>query len=133
MDIATLLSITPVYISTLGLLFILFTVRTALYRIQNKILIGVGDDPEMLRLIRGHANFIETVPMALFLLVMMEVLGASGVWLHSLGLGLVIARIAHYLGLTEAAPLSFRTVGMFVTLLTILISSFWILIRMLLG
>lgn len=131
MEFPPLLNITPIYISILGLLFILFTVRTALYRINNKILIGAGDDPEMLRLIRGHANFIETVPMALFLLVIMEILGASGEWLHSLGVALVLARVAHYLGLTGAAPLTFRTVGMFITLLTVLISSFWVLIKML--
>jgi uncharacterized membrane protein YecN with MAPEG domain len=76
---------------------------------------------------RGQGNFIETVPMALFLLVVMEVLGASDIWLHSLGLGLVLARVAHYLGLSEMAPLVFRAAGMSVTLIAIFVSSFWVL------
>jgi len=105
--------------------------RAGLYRGKTKILIGTGDDPEMLRRVRGQANFIETVPIALFLLITMEVLGASGTWLHTLGLALVVGRIAHYLGLTELGPLAFRIIGMMATLVTIIVSSIWILISVL--
>ena len=131
MELPSLLSITPIYIAILGLLFIPLTMRVGLYRIKTKIAIGTGDDPEMVRRMRGQANFIETVPMALFLLIVMEVLGASDTWLHVLGLALVLARVAHYLGLTELAPLAFRATGMVATLLTILVSSLWILIDVL--
>ncbi len=131
MELPSLLSITPIYIAILGLLFILITMRAALYRVKTKIGIGTGDDPEMVRRMRGQANFIETVPMALFLLIVMEVLGASDTWLHVLGLALVLGRIAHYLGLTEIAPFAFRVSGMVATILTILVSSLWILISVL--
>ena len=130
MELPSLLSITPIYIAILGLLFIVFTMRAGLYRVKTKILIGTGDDPEMVRRMRGQANFIETVPMALFLLSM-EVLGASDIWLNALGLALVLGRIAHYLGLTELGPLAFRSTGMAATLVTILASSLWILIDVL--
>jgi uncharacterized membrane protein YecN with MAPEG domain len=131
MELPSLLSITPIYIGILGLLFIVFTMRAGLYRVKTKILIGTGDDPEMVRRMRGQANFIETVPMALFLLIVMEVLGASDIWLNALGLALVLGRIAHYLGLTELGPLAFRSTGMAATLVTILASSLWILIDVL--
>lgn len=131
MELPSLLSITPIYIAILGLLFIPITMRVGLYRVKTKIVIGTGDDPEMVRRMRGQANFIETVPMALFLLIVMEVLGASDTWLHVLGLALVLGRIAHYLGITEIAPLAFRVSGMVATLLTILVSSLWILISVL--
>ena len=128
MELPSLLSVTPVYIAILGLLFIAFTMRVGLYRGKTKIFIGTGDDPEMVRRMRGQANFIETVPIALFLLIVMEVLGASDTWLHILGLALVLGRIAHYLGLTEMGPQVFRVIGMVATLITILIGSLWILI-----
>jgi len=92
--------VTPIFIAILGLLFLPFTMRIALYRIKSKISIGTGDDPEMLRRMRGQANFVETVPIALILLIVMEITGASDMWLQSLGLTLVIARIFHYIGIT---------------------------------
>jgi len=129
MELSTLLSITPTYVAILGLLFIPFTARVAVYRIKTKINIGIGGDPEMERRMRGQANFVETVPIALFLLISMELLGASDTWLHALGLTLVLARISHYIGLTELGPLFFRVIGIAATLGTIIISSIWILVK----
>ena len=94
MDLSTLLNITPPYVAVLGLLFLVFTRRVGMYRVKAKILIGTGDDPELLRRTRGQANFIETVPMALFLIITMEILGASDPWLHSLGVALVTESIS---------------------------------------
>jgi len=127
MEMPSLLNVSPIYVALLGLVFIVLTMRAGLYRAKTKIFIGVGDDPEMLRRMRGQANFVETVPMAVFLLVIMEVLGASGLWLHSLGGALLAGRIAHYLGLAQLAPPVFRVVGMVATLGTILVSSIWVL------
>jgi uncharacterized membrane protein YecN with MAPEG domain len=128
MEIAQLLEVTPLYIALIGLLFIPFTMRVGFYRLKSKIFIGTGEDPEMLRRVRGQANFIETVPIALLLLITMELMGASNTWLHALGATLVLARIAHYLGLTHVGPGLLRPIGMMSTLLTILISTVWIFI-----
>lgn len=128
MELPHLLNVTPIYIAILGLLFIPFTIRVGLYRVKSNILIDTGDDPEMIRRIRGQANFIETVPIALFLIIAMELMGASGIWLHALGLALVFGRISHYLGLTEIGPTLCRPIGMVATLLTVLVSSIWILV-----
>ncbi len=126
MEPISVLNITPIYIAMLGLLFLPITVRVALYRIKSRISLGTGDDSEMERRMRGQANFVETVPMALFLLIVMEILGASAAWLHALGLTLVLGRISHYFGLIEIAPLAFRVFGIAATLLTIFVSSVWI-------
>lgn len=131
MNSLSLLNTTPLYIAILGLLFIPITMRVGFYRLKSKIYIGTGEDPEMLRRMRGQANFIETVPMALFLLVTMELLGAPHLWLHALCGALVFGRAAHYLGLTELGPGGLRPLGMVLTLLTVLISSCWILFRVL--
>lgn len=128
METPMLLSITPPYIAVLGLLFVVFTMRAGLYRAKTKIFIGIDDDPELLRRVRGQANFIETVPIALFLIITMEILGASSLWLHVLAGALVWGRICHYLGLTLIGPAFLRVIGMMATLLCILVSAFWILV-----
>jgi uncharacterized membrane protein YecN with MAPEG domain len=129
MELPSLLSISPIYIALSGLLFVPFTVRVGLYRVKTKILIGHGDNPEMLRRIRGQGNFIETMPIALLLLMVMELLRASDVWLHVLGTSLVIGRILHYVAITEIGPSLCRPLGMLATLIPILVSSIWVLIH----
>ncbi len=128
MELIPVLSITPIYVAILGLLFLPITIRVAMYRIKSRISLGTGDDPEMVRRMRGQANFIETVPISIFLLIVMEVQGASNMWLHALGITLVLGRIAHYLGLVDIIPFAFRVVGIAATLLTIFLGSIWIVI-----
>jgi hypothetical protein len=123
----SLLSVTPIYAALLGLLFIPFTARVGLYRVKNKVNLGDGNDPELLKIMRGQGNFIETVPLALILLILMETLGASNTWLHALGATLVIGRILHYIGVTEMAPFIGRPIGMSATLIVYLVASLWIL------
>lgn len=123
----SLLSITPMYIALLGILFIPFTLRVGLYRVKNGIDIGDGKDDALIKLNRGQGNFIETVPLAVMLLIVMEVLGASTTWLHALGALLVIGRCLHYVGITGAGPAICRPVGMFSTLGVYAVTSFWIL------
>ena len=123
----SLLTVTPLYAALLGLLFIPFTIRAGLYRVKSEIFIGDGGDPEMLRRIRGQGNFVETVPIALILLIVMELSGAGGTWLNALGALLVFGRISHYLAITEIGPNALRPVGMVSTLSVILVSCGWIL------
>ena len=126
------MEITSIYIALLGLLFIPFTLRVGLYRLKNKIILGDGQDDELFKRIRGQANFVETVPLAVLLLIAMETLGAGALWLHALGLLLVGGRSLHYLGLTGLGPLVCRPIGMSATLLVYLIASLWIIVEVLL-
>lgn len=128
MELPSLLSVTPIYIAILGLMFIPFTLRVGLYRVKNDILLGDGGDQELIRRMRAQANFIETVPMALFLLIMVEVLGASDTWLHSLGALLVFGRTLHWFAMTEIGPSIGRPIGMVSTMAVIIVSSVWILV-----
>jgi uncharacterized membrane protein YecN with MAPEG domain len=123
----SLLSVTPIYLAILGLLFVPLTLRVGLYRASNGIDIGDGGDDAMLRRIRCHANFIETVPLAAILLVCMELMGAGDTWLHTLGATLVISRILHYLGLSGMGPFIGRPLGMVGTLTVYLVAGCWIL------
>lgn len=131
MEIANTLSVTPLYVALLGLICIPLTLRVGLYRVKNKINLGDGDDAEMQRRIRGHANFIETVPLAVLLLLVMDLMGAGAPWLHALGSLLVVGRLLHYLGLTRLGPFACRPIGMVATLSVYLIGGLWILVNQL--
>ena len=78
--------------------------------------------------IRRHGNFTESVPFALILLGFLELNGASPGVLHGLGIALVIARIAHPIGLKHdnvRNPL--RGIGAGVTILVTLIAALMLL------
>ena len=126
-----LLSITPIYIALLGILFVPFTMRVGLYRVKNEIIIGDGKDEELIRRIRGQGNFVETVPLAVVLVLLMEILGAGETWLHALCALLVGGRFLHYLGITELAPSICRPAGMFATLSIYFVAPIWILMDVL--
>jgi uncharacterized protein len=126
METMPLLSITPLYAAIFGLMFVPFTLRVGLYRVKHTINLGDGGDPELLRRVRGQGNFIETVPIALIMLIVMEASGASATWLHGLGSLLVFGRLCHYAGITGLGPFVLRPVGMVSTLTTYLLACGWL-------
>jgi len=124
------IQITSIYAALLGLIFAVITLRVAQQRYAKKQSLGDGGDKQFSKLIRGHGNFAETVPLALILLVLLELQGASAILLHILGIALVIGRVMHYLQLTGAIkPLVFRSAGMVLTLTAIIAAS----VRLLFG
>jgi hypothetical protein len=58
-----------------------------------------GGDARLAVAIRRHGNFAEHVPLALLLLALIELGGASPLLLHGLGATLLLARLLHPLGL----------------------------------
>ena len=71
-----------------------------------------GDNMEVATAMRRHGNFTENVPMALILMGIVEANGGNVIFLHVIGVVLVLARIAHPIGLhhdSVAHPL--RAVG----------------------
>lgn len=124
------IGITAIYAAVLGLLFLPMTLRVGLYRNKSGISLGDGGDEELTKRIRAHANFTETVPIALLLIALVEMSGAGSTWIHVLGLLLVLGRISHYLQLSGLiSPLIFRVLGMVATLSVYPISSIWLLLH----
>jgi len=124
------LPITSTYAALLGFIFVVITLRIAQQRYAKRVSLGDGGDKQFSKLIRGHGNFTETVPLALILILLLELQGASATLLHVLGAALVIGRVMHYLQLTGTIkPLLFRTVGMVLTITVIIAAS----VRLLFG
>jgi uncharacterized protein len=86
--------ITPFYAGLLGLWFLVLSAKVVRRR-QGGITLGDGGDPRMLRVIRGHANFAEYVPLILLLMALLELGHTSTYVLHALGIGLLVARLLH--------------------------------------
>ena len=97
-----LLTITPLYAGLLGLLYFVLTFRVVGGRVgKGAPSLGDGGDPQMLRAIRGHANFNEYVPLILLMMAMLEIGGVYSRWvLHAIGIALLLARIGHGIALS---------------------------------
>ncbi len=121
--------IMPIYAALLGLLLLALT--TAVVRLRGKHKVGIGDGghADLALACRAHANFIEYVPLALILLLLLEYRGVP-VWaLHGLGAALFLGRVLHAWGLSRSQGTSpGRAIGMMLTLGSILVSSLWLLV-----
>jgi uncharacterized membrane protein YecN with MAPEG domain len=103
--------ITALYAGLLGLLILVLAFRVVAVRRATAIGLGDGGDALLLTRIRIHGNAAEYVPLALLLMLMLEINGTSAAWLHGLGIALVVGRLAHAQGLSQAAGV---TAGRFV-------------------
>lgn len=103
--------VTPLYAGLLVLLFLVLSIRVIRRRGSGKIALGDGGDPGMLRVIRGHANFAEYVPLALVLMVILEQSRTSIYVLHALGIALVVARLLHAYALSFTDKFMFGRVA----------------------
>lgn len=121
-------TITALCAAILALMQVLFTVRVAMYRRANQISLGDGDDRELELRMRAHGNFIETVPIALILILLNELSGASSNLLYGLAAVLIVARLMHYISIAYRTRLIFRVAGMVGTLLVIVAAALSLLI-----
>ena len=81
------------------------------------ISIGDGGRPDLLLAMRRHANFVEFVPYFMIMFAALELNGAGAVLLHCLGLGMLLARSLHAVGIkaetTQPLPRSIGAGGTF--------------------
>ncbi len=112
--------ITALYAGLLTVLLIVLSVRVIAIRRGERVEIGDGGDKELLRRMRVHANFIEYAPYALILMGLAELLKASPLLLHALGLLLVTGRAIHAYALSQTPHImQLRVMGMVLTFTTL--------------
>lgn len=116
--------VTPLYAGLLVLWLVLLSVRVIQRRGSEKISLGDGGNPRMVRVIRGQANFTEYVPLALLLMAMLELTRYSIYVLHVLGIMLLIARLLHGYALSFTEHFHFgRVAGASLTFLVLAIEA----------
>ena len=118
--------ITALYAGLMGLILFALDFHVGSMRGRKKISVYDAGDREMAIAVRRQGNFVEHVPLALILLGVLELSGASALGLHLLGGGLTVARIAHPFGLDyEVANKPARVVGAALTALVTVVASCW--------
>lgn len=92
-----MMTATPGYAALLGMIFVILSLRTIRLRLRrrHRVAVGNGDNAELRRAMRVHANFAEYYPLALLLLYLVEHDGAEMPLVHALGCALLAGRLLH--------------------------------------
>jgi uncharacterized protein len=113
--------VTSLYAALGALLILLLVYGVVQRRMQSKVGIGDGGDAVLARRIRAHGNTIETLPLGLLLLLLLELGGLAAWALHAFGVLLLIARMLHAWGMwRRSGTSSGRFYGMLLTLIVLL-------------
>jgi uncharacterized protein len=106
-----------------ALLQCLLTALVIARRTQAGISLLDGGDKPLIHRIRAHGNFIETAPMALLLLALLEFNGLVTWAVIGFGAMLVMGRVLHAIGLINSRMRWARVAGMLMTLFVISIQA----------
>lgn len=95
------LPITALFAGLLAIFALVLSARAGSYRGKTGVSILYGDPVnwELAQRVRAHQNFLEYVPIVLILMGVSELNGASATALYAIGTLLIVARIAHAVGL----------------------------------
>jgi uncharacterized membrane protein YecN with MAPEG domain len=116
--------LTALWAGLLGILSIVLAARVIGVRRNAQIGFGDGANLELQQRIRVHGNFVEYVPIALVLILVLELNGASVAVVNGLGGTLLTSRVLHAIGLSSDTGRTFgRLVGTSLTLLVIVVAS----------
>ena len=93
--------ITLLYASIFAIFALVLSFRAGSLRGKAGISVLYGDPPnmELVEKVRGHQNFLEYVPLFLIVFGAIELAGASAMFLYVVGDLMIVARIAHAIGL----------------------------------
>ena len=118
------MTVTAFYASLLALLFVFLSFRVIGWRRLVKVEIGHGEDNQLLRRMRVHANFAEYVPFTLLLMAMAESMTSPRPLIHLVGLLLIAGRLMYAHGLSQTPHiLRYRVWGMMLTFFALSISA----------
>ncbi len=99
--------VTAFYAALCGVLLLLLSGKVVLIRRNKKISLGSGGEVALEHAMRVQANLAEYMPIALILLLTLELNHASSGLLHGLGGAFVLARVMHAWGFGRHKGLSF--------------------------
>lgn len=116
--------VTPLYAAVLVLWFVVLSLHVIRCRRDARVSLGAGGNSGLERAIRAHANFAEYVPLALLLLLVLELSRFSIYWLHVIGATLVVARLLHGYALAFRGSFRFgRVWGAALTFVVLLVEA----------
>ena len=121
--------ITAFFIGVFVLLQIPLTIMVGYRRARTGIQFFDGGDPVLLRRMRAHGNYTETVPIVLLAMVASELTGAPAWLLWTGGLALLVGRVMHAAILILKGWGLPRAIGMILTFVPMLAFGVWCVSR----
>lgn len=116
--------VTSLYAALLGLMILWLALRVVRLRRAQKVGLGDGGDTKVEHAMRVMSNFTEYVPIALVLIVLLELNSTPGWMIHVFGAALVLARLYHLQGFGGNSGISKgRFFGTLVTWLVIALAA----------
>ena len=114
----------PLYIGLAAILLMVLSARVMRLRGRHKVGIGDGGHSDLALAIRVQANFVEYVPIALLLLLCLDLVGDAKWIVHVLGILLIVGRVLHAQGLSHSEGESFgRAAGTGLTFLVLIVGA----------
>tara|TARA_R110002020_G_scaffold278506_5_gene493945 strand:+ start:1465 stop:1884 length:420 start_codon:yes stop_codon:yes gene_type:complete len=105
LNLTPALSAAGIYAALNMAILIWIGIETGRVRVKHKVSIGDGGVPHLVRIMRGHANAVENMPMFFVLLVIGVLLGMPLLAVHLLGISFTVGRALHARHFTqEDAP-----------------------------
>ncbi|PWV99198.1 hypothetical protein DFR52_104491 [Hoeflea marina] len=95
MDFSPQLAATGLYASLNMLILLWIATVTGKLRARYKVSIGDGGVPHLVRILRGHANAVENMPMFFVLLTIGALMGMPLIMVQVLGAMFTIGRVLH--------------------------------------
>ena len=116
--------LTGLYAALAALMFGGLSLWVIARRMGTRISLGAGEDKALEKRMRVQANFVEYTPIALLLILLLELQSTPAWALHALGLALLAGRVMHAYGFGRKAQiLILRQAGMVTTLSVIAIAA----------
>jgi uncharacterized protein len=97
-----------------AILMVLLSLQTSMRRAKLGVTHGDAGDETLRRRVRAHGNFIEYAPLAVLLLLLVEIAGTSSSMNKALALALLSARLLHAVGMLYTSGPALRAIGMLV-------------------
>ena len=121
-------TITATYAAILAIFYVAMSAYVIAMRAKTGVLVGHGDNTDLLVAMRRHGNLSEYMPFAILMMGLGELLGLGSIWLHVAGLALIAGRLIHPFGVkAENSSLAPRVTGALLTFAAILIPALGIL------
>jgi uncharacterized membrane protein YecN with MAPEG domain len=112
------LTVAPVFIGLFAVMQVPITGTVGYRRFQTGVPFFDGGDHTLMRRMRAHGNFTETVPMTLLAMAAAELAGAPHWLLWSGGFVLLVGRLIHFATLMQSEWGIGRAVGIVLTLIS---------------
>jgi uncharacterized membrane protein YecN with MAPEG domain len=111
--------VSSIYAGISALLIVWLSLNVIKLRRAKKVILGDGGETELQYAIRAQGNATEYIPIALILLILLELSGIN-IWLvHLGGIAIIVGRWFHAKGLLNK-NLPYRILGMQITIFTLI-------------